>query len=394
MSAEKTYSARFIESISSVDAADWNTLAGTEYPFHRHEFLSALEDSKCISGNTGWHPLHLVLERDADKKLIAAMPMYQKQNSEGEFVFDFAWARAYQESGLNYFPKLVAAVPFTPVTCTKILLAKDSDESPDFLRAQLIRIATEQAKEHDISSLHLLFPTEEEQQSFGELGLLKRKDCQFHWHNHEYTDFDDFLSRFKSKKRKQVRRERRKVSEAGIHYEIRAGKDMSDELWDQIAPLYSSTFILRGRAPYLTPEFFKQLTRTLPESLVVIIGYSEETPVATAICFRSDNALYGRYWGSAGDYDSLHFETCYYQGIDYCIKENLQLFEPGTQGEHKIARGFSPVYTTSAHWINDPRFSTAIKNYLDEEGRHIDSYLASLQEHVPYKAESTDGNES
>ncbi|MDG1462657.1 MAG: GNAT family N-acetyltransferase, partial [Gammaproteobacteria bacterium] len=309
MSTEKTYSAKFINSIGSVDAADWNALAGTKYPFHRHEFLSALEDSNCISGNTGWHPLHLLLESDADSKLVAAMPMYQKNNSEGEFVFDFAWARAYHEAGLNYFPKLVAAIPFTPVTCSKILLANNVDESPEYLRTQLISITTQQAKQQDISSLHLLFPTEEEQQNFNDLGLLQRRDCQFHWRNDNYIDFDDFLSRFKSKKRKQVRRERRKVSEAGINYEIRTGKDMPDELWDMIAPLYSRTFLLRGRAPYLTPEFFKQLTKTLPESLVVIIGYSGTMPVATAICFKSDTTLYGRYWGSAGEYDSLHFET-------------------------------------------------------------------------------------
>ena len=396
MSEPATYTARFINAIGAVPADAWNNLQGTDYPFHRHEFLCALEDSGCIGGNTGWSPLHLVLESQADGRLLAAMPMYQKNNSEGEFVFDFAWARAYQQAGLEYYPKLVAAVPFTPATCNCILYSNDAPDSPDYLRAQLIQVATAQAKEHGISSLHLLFPTPEEQQSFSQLELLSRKDCQFHWHNQNYSDFDDFLNRFKSKKRKEVRRERRKVSEAGIRYDIVEGKDMSDALWDAVTPLYSSTFILRGRAPYLTPQFFKQLSNTLPESIVVIIGYKDDAAIATAICFRSNDALYGRYWGAGGDYDSLHFETCYYQGIEYCIREKISLFEPGTQGEHKIARGFVPTETFSAHWINDERFATAIDNYLQQETQQIDAYMESVQSHLPYKLidPSTNNSES
>jgi uncharacterized protein len=389
MSKSSAYTARFIDSVSAVNPADWNALLGTEYPFHRHEFLSALEASGCIGGNTGWTPLHLILERNADEQLVAVMPLYQKTNSEGEFVFDFSWARAYYQAGLEYYPKLVAAVPFTPVTCNCILYASDCGETPEYLRSQLIHVATEQAKAYDISSLHLLFPTAAEQIDLASLGLLMRKDCQFHWHNADYTDFDDFLNTFKSKKRKEVRRERRKVSDAGIRYQVLGGTEMTDAIWDQIAPLYSRTFLLRGRPPYLTPKFFKQLSRTLPSAIVVVIGYLDETAVATAICFRSATALYGRYWGSAGDFDSLHFETCYYQGIDYCIREKLELFEPGTQGEHKIARGFRPTQTASAHWISDPRFAAAIDNYLQEEGRHIDSYMQSLQQHVPYKDPDT-----
>ena len=193
-----------------------------------------------------------------------------------------------------------------------------------------------------------------------------------------------------------MRRERRKVSEAGIRYDIVEGKDMSDALWDAVTPLYSSTFILRGRAPYLTPQFFKQLSNTLPESIVVIIGYKDDAAIATAICFRSNDALYGRYWGAGGDYDSLHFETCYYQGIEYCIREKISLFEPGTQGEHKIARGFVPTETFSAHWINDERFATAIDNYLQQETQQIDAYMESVQSHLPYKLidPSTNNSES
>lgn len=394
MSEPATYRARFINAISAVPAEAWNQLQGTDYPFHRHEFLSALEDSGCIGGNTGWSPLHLLLEHQTDGRLLAAMPMYQKINSEGEFVFDFAWANAYHQAGLQYYPKLVAAVPFTPATCNCILYSHDAPDSPDYLRAKLIQVATAQAKEHGISSLHLLFPTLEEQQSFNQLDLLSRKDCQFHWHNKGYSDFDDFLNRFKSKKRKEVRRERRKVSEAGIRYDIVEGNEMSDALWDAIAPLYSSTFIMRGRAPYLTPKFFKQLSNTLPQSIVVIIGYKDDTAVATAICFRSSNALYGRYWGADGLYDSLHFETCYYQGIEYCIREKISLFEPGTQGEHKIARGFIPTETFSAHWINNERFANAIDNYLKEESRQIEAYMESVHDHLPYKLTDPSMNNS
>ncbi len=385
MSESPRYNARFVDSVSAVPAEAWNALSGTEYPFHRHEFLSALEVTECIGNSSGWIPLHLLLEDARDERLVAALPMYQKTNSEGEFVFDFAWARAYYQAGLEYFPKLVAAVPFTPVTSNCFLVAQDAADSPDFLRSQLIGVATAQAKEHNISSLHLLFPTADEVPDLIASGLLMRKDCQFHWHNDQYANFDEFLNTFKSKKRKEVRRERRKVAEAGIRYQVHDGADMTDELWDRIAPLYSRTFLLRGRPPYLSPDFFKRLTRTLPEAIVVIVGYLDERPVATAICFRSETALYGRYWGSDGNYDSLHFETCYYQGIDYCIRQGLSLYEPGTQGEHKIARGFVPTTTRSAHWINDERFAAAIENYLDEESRHIDTYINSCQQHVPYK---------
>jgi len=378
-------SARFIASISDVPASRWNALAGNEYPFHRHEFLIALEESGCIGGDTGWSPLHLLLEQD--DTLVAALPMYQKTNSEGEFIFDFAWARAYHQAGLEYFPKLVAAIPFTPVNCNCILLSEslDTAEKQHEARAQLLSVVINQMKEHDISSLHMLFPTEDEQKDFADIGLLMRRDCQFHWANNNYKDFDDFLATFSAKKRKKVKRERRKVAEAGISYKLYEGHELTDDLWDRLTPLYSRTFLLRGRMPYLNTEFFRQVTRTLPEALMVIVAYKDDQPIATAICFKAANALYGRYWGADGDYDSLHFETCYYQGIDYCIRNGLQLFEPGTQGEHKIARGFSPTRTGSAHWISDERFAAAIDSYLKEEGEHIDAYMESLASHVPYK---------
>jgi len=378
--------ARFINSVEAVPAEQWNRLTGDEYPFHRHEFLAALENSGCINGQketqTGWYPFHLLLE-DESGTLVGLMPLYQKTNSEGEFVFDFAWANAYHQAGLDYFPKLVAAVPFTPATSQCCFVAPD--QNSDDIRATLINAAIQVAGENSISSLHLLFPTETEQTTFTGLGLLSRHDCQYHWHNKDYSDFSHFLGEFSSKKRKNVKRERRKVAEAGISFKVLTGHEMTDALWDEISPLYASTFWRRGRAPYLNPEFFKEISSTLPDSLVVVIGEKDGAAVSTAICFRGKETLYGRYWGCADLYDSLHFETCYYQGIDYCIKEGIKTFEPGTQGEHKIARGFTPTTTWSSHWIADQRFASAIADYLEREGEHIDDYAAALESRVPFR---------
>jgi len=382
--------ARFVTSVKEIPAEDWNRVAGDKYPFHRHEFLTALENSECVGERSGWIPFHLVLEDEADNsRTLAILPLYQKLNSEGEFVFDFAWARAYHQAGLSYFPKLVAAIPFTPVTCNCFLI--DPQENAADIREKLIATLTGVMRSNEISSLHLLFPTEDEQEALTGLGLLARHDCQFHWHNDNYSDFDDFLSRFTAKKRKKTKRERRKVSEAGISFDVLEGTEMTEKLWDAVAPLYSSTFLLRGRAPYINTAFFKELSRTLPEAIVVIIGYKQNEAgdreaVSTAICFKSNTTLYGRYWGALGHYDSLHFETCYYQGIEYCIKHGLELFEPGTQGEHKLARGFTPTTTHSAHWISDERFAGAIAEYLEQEGEHVDAYSDMLAGHTPYKA--------
>jgi len=374
--------ARFIHSVETVPVEQWNRLAGDEYPFHRHEFLAALEHSECVGGKSGWHPFHLLLEEE-NGELLGILPLYQKTNSEGEFVFDFAWANAYHQAGLDYYPKLVAGVPFAPATSTCCLTAPGQDATD--IRATLISAAIQVAKENELSSLHLLFPTEAEHLQFSELGLLSRHDCQYHWHNDGYIDFEHFLSKFSAKKRKKVKRERRKVAEAGIRFEILAGTDMSDDIWDEISPLYASTFFMRGRAPYLTPAFFKEITRSLPASLVVVIGRIDDKAVSTAICFRGRDTLYGRYWGCSDAYDSLHFETCYYQGIEYCINEGIQTFEPGTQGEHKIARGFTPTTTWSSHWIRDSRFAAAIADYLEREGEHVDEFATHLESRVPFR---------
>jgi len=370
------------DDISAIEPTEWNALSGTDCPFLRHEFLATLETTRCVGPGTGWHPCHLTL-RDDDGRLTGAMPLYRKTNSWGEFVFDFAWADAYHHAGLHYYPKLVSAIPFTPTTGPRTLAAPDQD------RAEIIGLLLDAGRTHatelGLSSLHVLFPTPDEADVYENEGMLIRKDCQFHWHNRDYQLFDDFLGELTSAKRKKLRRERRRITEAGIGFRIVNGGELEDRDWDALMPLYASSFWRRGREPYLNQEFFRKIARALPEQLIVVIAEFRHEPIATAICFRSDDTLYGRYWGSSGRYHSLHFETCYYQGIDYCIENQLSCFEPGTQGEHKIARGFVPTETWSAHWLSHPQFTAAIDDYLDRERGYIDDYIDAVNEHVPYR---------
>ncbi|MGI9343276.1 MAG: GNAT family N-acetyltransferase [Gammaproteobacteria bacterium] len=373
------------DDLSTIDPSVWNTLSGTDCPFLRHEFLLALEMTGCVGPGSGWHPCH-VIARDADGSLVGAMPMYRKTNSWGEFVFDFAWADAYRRSGLNYYPKLVCGVPFTPVTGQRTLVAPGADTTA-VIRALLDR-GREHARDSGLSSMHILFPTRDEIDVYAGAELLTRKDCQFHWHNRGYGDFDDFLGELTSAKRKKLRRERRRIAEAGITFRIASGDELDAKEWDALFPLYASSFWRRGREPYLSRELFEQIGRTMPDRLVVVIAQFAGEPIAIAICFRSNDTLYGRYWGSAGRYHSLHFETCYYQGIDYCIANGLEVFEPGTQGEHKIARGFVPTETWSAHWLSHPQFAAAIDDFLDRERDYIDDYMEAVNDHVPYRKNS------
>lgn len=371
-----------IRSLTDVPAADWNGLTGTENPFLRHEFLLALEDTGCVTGHSGWQPCHLLL-RDDPGPLIGAMPLYLKNNSYGEFVFDWAWADAYSRSGLRYFPKLVSAVPFTPATSARLLYRPD--QQPGQVAAILLEGAVELARRTEASSVHVLFPTADEKTCLLRAGFMARKDCQFHWHNRGYADFEAFLGEFTAGKRKKARRERRRVAEAGISFARLSGAEIDSALWAKLLPLYASSFWRRGREPYLNDAFFSRVSAVLPDNILAIVALLKGEPVATALCFRSANTLYGRYWGSQGDYHSLHFETCYYQGIEYCIDHGLKTFEPGTQGEHKISRGFVPTETWSAHWLSHPQFATAIDHYLDRERAHIDEYIESVNEHVPYR---------
>jgi len=368
--------------IAEIAAEDWNSLAGTDYPFLRHEFLRLAEQTRCVAPEHGWTPRHLTLGKKGE--LRAAMPLYEKSHSWGEFVFDWAWARAYEQAGFPYYPKLVSAVPFTPAPSCRLLLADPGDNEA---AEALVNAAVALAQESECSSFHVLFPTEKEIPLFESAGLLVRKDCQFHWHNRGYDSFDDFLATFTAAKRKKAKRDRRRVEEHGIVFRRAKGDQLGDADWSVVYALISRTFMQRGSLPYFNETFFKSLGRLLPENILVVLAEKDASPVAAAIFFEGDEVLYGRYWGSDGHYDALHFETCYYQGIDYCIDTGKQVFEPGTQGEHKISRGFSPTTTWSAHWLAHPEFADAIGRYLDEEARHVDRYMEAVDSRSPYKSE-------
>ena len=347
--------ARIARSLAGVDAAAWNALPGAEAPFLRHEFLLALEETGCATAETGWDARHILLHHD-DGRLAAAMPLYLKPHSWGEFVFDFAWADAYHRAGLADYPRLVSAVPFTPATGPR-LLAAGSD------RRRLLDAARGLLQETDLSSLHVLFPAAEDRECLEDAGLMPRLDCQFHWRNEGFASFEEFLAGFTSEKRKKLRRERRRVAEAGIACRTVTGRDLDPRLIDSIHHLHAITFARHGHAPYLNRAFFGRIAASLPDALVVELAEMDGEPVACSISLRGRDALYGRYWGASGEFHSLHFELCYYRGIEYCVREGLARFEPGTQGEHKLLRGFVPTPVWSFHEIADARFAAAISDW-------------------------------
>ena len=375
--------AEIAESITDFSAREWNQLAGEQYPFLRHEFLAAAERTGSASAASGWIPRHIGLF-DNSGRLSAALPLYEKSHSWGEFVFDWSWAHAYERAGLNYYPKLVSTVPFTPATSGRLLAA-----GPDEATA-LVETALAVARSNEVSSWHVLFPEADELPVLEAAGLNLRKDCQFHWHNHDYADFDAFLATFSSAKRKKARRDRRRVAEQGITFRRFDGGTMDAARWQDVYELISMTFMRRGSLPYFSLDFFLEVSERLPDSLLVVAAMKQDAMIAAAVFYDTDDVLYGRYWGADGHYDALHFETCYYQGIDYCIERGRRRFEPGTQGEHKISRGFVPVNTWSAHWLARPEFFSAIGQYLEAEARHIDHYVDAVNQHVPYKR-SSDG---
>lgn len=372
---------RILRSIDEVRAADWNALELHGRPFLRHEFLAAAEHSGAAAPATGWTPAHAILE--ADGQLVGAMPLYAKSHSWGEFVFDFAWARAYEDHGLPYYPKLVSAVPFTPANGPRLLLRPGHDAAA--IRTGLLALARGLGEELEASSLHLLFVDEPDHDWLAGQGLLARLDCQFQWRNAGYASFDDFLGTFTAEKRKKVRRERRRVAEAGIHFEELTGADLDRERLEVVYALHARTFAERGNPPYFPLEFFARIARTMPEALVVKLAMLGPDPVACAVFLRGADTLYGRYWGAMGEFHSLHFETCYHQGVEYCIREGLARFEPGTQGEHKVARGFAPTPVWSVHDIRHPGFRRAIAAYLERERAHVEDYIGAVEAHVPFR---------
>jgi predicted N-acyltransferase len=373
--------ARFLDSIAQIDAASWNSLLRDGQPFLRHEFLLALEESGCAVPRTGWTAQHLVID-DANGRAIGAMPLFRKGHSRGEFVFDFSWANAYAQHGLKYYPKLLSAVPFTPVRGPRLLIHPKTDAK--VMNQALIRAAIDYARDEQLSSWHVLFPTDDTAERMRSAGLILRRDCQFHWYNQGYESFDAFLATFTAEKRKKAKRERRRVAEAGIVFDTFHGGEMTEALWDTVYPFYADTFYRHGHEPYLNLDFFKRIAASMPDRLMLKVARIGAERIAVAVFFVSDDALFGRYWGAGGNYHSLHFETCYYQGIEYCIDRKLQRFEPGTQGEHKVPRGFVPTLMSSAHFVADPRFAAAIRDFAAREARGVDRYAADVNEHVPY----------
>ncbi len=377
----RTAQPQFLRGMAEIDAAAWNALAG-DYPFMRHEFLASLESTGCVTRATGWNPHHLLLG-DPERPLVLA-PLYEKAHSWGEFVFDFAWARAWESRGLKYYPKLLLAIPFTPASGPR-LLCQGSGGDAEQLRAEaLAAIAADAAARHR-SSAHALFIDEPLRAAAEAAGWLLRRDCHFQWCNRGYRDFEDFLATFSADKRKKARRERRRVAEQGIEFELRTGAQLDATLLRAIHALHAATFHRHGHEPYLSAEFFVQVAAALGENFIAALARREGELVATAVFFRSRDTLYGRYWGAVGDFHSLHFEACYHQGIEYCIQHGLQRFEPGTQGEHKLARGFEPVFTWSAHWLADLTLRDAVARYLERETTAIGEYADAVGQHTPFR---------
>ncbi len=373
--------ATLVEGIAEVPAAAWDALDPSGHPFLRHAFLEALESSGCVGDDSGWLPRHLVL-RDDEGRLLAAVPQYLKLHSWGEFIFDWSWAQSYARAGLEYYPKLLSAIPFTPVTGPRLLLAPGADPA---VRSALAGLLVEAARQAGVSGVHVNFTRPDDQAALEHAGFLRRHDCRFVWRNRGYRDFEDFLDGFRSEKRKKTRRERRRVQEAGIAFRTLHGADIDGALWHTIFGFSERTFLRHGNAHYLSAAFLSEVARRMPESLMVKLAEERGTPVAAAIFFRGGGRLYGRYWGAARQVDSLHFEACYHQGIDYCIEHGIDAFDPGTQGEHKLARGFEPTLTCSAHWLAHPGFSAAIARHLEREREAVDAYIADAAQHLPFQ---------
>ena len=369
-------------SLVEVPAPEWDALDTAGNPFLSHAFLEALESCGCVGGDSGWTPQHLLL-RDDSGSLVAAVPRYAKAHSWGEFVFDWSWAQAYARAGLDYYPKQLAAIPFTPVTGPRLLVRRSSDSRS--LRLTLAESLRRDAADQGHSGIHANFTTDDDQQALEAAGFLRRHDVRFLWRNRGYRDFADYLDSFRADKRKKVRRERRRVAESGIAFRSLAGESIDRPTWQAIFAFSERTFLLHGNAHYLNATFLAEVARRRPGSVVVKVAERDGVAVAAAIFFQGGGTLYGRYWGSAGHEDSLHFEACYYQGIEHCIAHGLDEFDPGTQGEHKLARGFEPTLTHSAHWVAHPGFLSALAGYLERERAAVVDYAAAAAMHLPFQ---------
>lgn len=381
------YRTGILSSPAEVPADEWNALLARDAqptPFLRHEFLDALHVARCAVDETGWSPHFVTLTDERTGRLAAAAPVYAKQHSYGEYVFDWAWADAYQRNDLPYYPKLLCAVPFTPVQGTRLLAA--DDDARRRLAATLLAFA----EQSDVSSLHVLFPTGDEARLLESMGMMLREGVQFHWLNDGYRHFDDFLGTLEQKKRKNIRAERRKVHDAGVTFRRLTGDRITDADWRFFSRCYRQTYREHFSSPYLNLDFFRTIGATMPENLLLVIAEADGRPIASALAVyrrgeHGGGTLYGRYWGAIEHVPCLHFETAYYQLLEFCIEAGLDTFEGGAQGEHKLARGFLPTVTHSAHWLAHPAFSDAVARFLERETEHIHAYVDELREHDPFR---------
>lgn len=378
--------AEFITSLAQMPADQWDALVGGDYPFLRHRFLYGLEATDCTTAETGWQPCHLVL-RDAGQP-VAVLPMYLKSHSYGEYVFDWSWSQAWQQSGLSYYPKLVSAIPFTPATGPRLCTAPGTDTRGAWDHA--LNAIEQFAGRQNLSSWHLLFPETPVSEYLLAQGLPQRRAVQFHWFNDGFDSFDQFLETFNSRKRKALRRERRRIGEQSLQLETRVGEDIRSQDWAFFHRCYQFTYAKRsGHGGYLTRAFFTEVAAGMGDQVIMVIARDAGEPVAAALYFRSASTLYGRYWGCLREYDCLHFEACYYRGIEFCIANRLQRFDPGAQGEHKIQRGFRPVETYSNHWIADPRLAAAVADFTRREQPHTEAYLRDAATLLPFRQSGT-----
>lgn len=368
---------RVFDSMAEITPQDWNRLAGPQ-PFLQHAFLRTLEHSQCASMETGWMPQHMTLWLGT--YLVAAMPMYVKHHSYGEYVFDWGWADAYERSGQSYYPKLLSAIPFTPVAGSRLLAENDD------CRKLLVVAAVNYARNAGLSSFHCLFPAESERAIFEDAGMMIREGVQFHWTNPGYRHFEDYLALMSHDKRKKILQERRKVHEKGIVFRHLTGAEITEQDWVFFTDCYINTYREHRSMPYLTLEFFIELGRKMPDNVLLILANDGNTDIAASLNIFDSETLYGRYWGAQQYFPGLHFETCYYQTIEFCIARGIKTFEGGAQGEHKLARGFLPSKTYSAHWLAQPGFSNAIEEFLARESLHMRDYIGELNEHNPFKS--------
>ena len=374
-----------VDRLSDITSEEWNALLPSDAgPFLRHEFLSALEVTGCVGANTGWQVAHLALRNS--QKLIGAMPLYLKQHSYGEFVFDWSWAQAYEQQGMQYFPKALCAIPFTPVQGSRILSARNVDA--DLVQKQLIAGLKTLVVQNNLSSAHVIFPHDSEAKGLKDQGFMLRDSVQFHWHNQGFENFEQFLAALTMKRRKNIRREREQVSRELITFRHVPGISSTNADWEFFYRCYENTYLEHGSSPYLNETFLKLWAHRLPENLHLIIAERNGNPIAASLLVvdPTSSKAYGRYWGAIEHVPCLHFETAYYQAIQYCISNQIQTFEGGAQGEHKMARGFLPTTIQSAHFIADPQFAKAVQHFLDREHQGIGAYVDELAEHSPLKS--------